>query len=191
MRTNQIIAQVEQSDRNIYLTIMDGALVAVNYSQGVGEIDSRFFEIENSELTEFVREKINYLGGDEYQADFFFPSPYWGEQIEVIDDAISKFFTLKQRNKNRRVEVKARVVYHKLASVVVFVPETVPDKNVSDYLYQNPHEYMGRLDDELGSEHILTRGSGLDITGMSNAFGDREIIFEIQRDGVVTERDSL
>ena len=191
MRTNQIIAQVEQSDRNIYLTNIDGALVAGNYSFGVGEIDSSFFDIENSELTEFVREKVNYLGGDEYQADFFFPSPYWGEQIEVIDDAISKFLTLKQKNKGRRVEVKARMVYHKLASVVVFVPETVDDKNVSDYLYQNPHEYMGRIDDELGSESTLNRGSGLNITGMSNAFADIEIVFEIQRDGVVTERDSL
>lgn len=171
MKTNQIIAQVEQSDRNIYLTIMDGALVAVNYSQGVGKIDSRFFDIENSELTEFVRDKVNYLGGDEYQADFFFPSPYWGEQIEVIDEAISKFFTLKQNNNNRTVEVKARVTYHKIASVMVDVPKTVGDRHVCEWLHNNAYEYMGRLDDELESERSI-------IT-------DREIEFEIRRDGIL------
>lgn len=171
MKKNQIIAQVEQSDRNIYLTIMDGSLVAVNYSQGVGEIDSRFFEIDDSELTEFVREKVNYFGGDEYQADFFFPSPYWGEQIEVIDEAISKFFTLKKDNNNRTVEVKARVVYHKTASVVVDIPQTVRDRYVCDWLHNNAYEYMGRLDDELESEHIV--------------IADREIEFEIRRDGIL------
>ena len=84
----QIIAQVEESDRNIYLTIEDGSLVSVNYSQGLGDIELHFLTTHNSELTKFVMRELEKQGDDLYSPEFFFPSPYWDKQVEVIDDAI-------------------------------------------------------------------------------------------------------
>ena len=51
---NKIIAQVEASDRNIYLTIKDGTFVSVNYSQGFTDIDLHFINKHDAELTDFV-----------------------------------------------------------------------------------------------------------------------------------------
>ena len=85
---NTIIAQVEESDRNIYLTIEDGRLVSVNYSQGLGDIDLHFLTTHNSALTKFVLRKLNNMDDDLYSTEFFFPSPYYDEQIKAIDEAI-------------------------------------------------------------------------------------------------------
>ena len=98
---NQIIAQVEQSDRNIYITIEDGALVSVNYSQGINDIDSYFLKTHNQELTDYVIKELIRLGDELYSPDLFFPSPYWDEQVKVIDDAIWKLI----REENERAEL--------------------------------------------------------------------------------------
>ena len=86
---NLIIAQVEASDRNIYLTIEDGALVSVNYSQGLGDIDLHFLQTHDENLTNAVVQELIRLEGDElYSPQHFFPSPYWDEQVNAIDNAI-------------------------------------------------------------------------------------------------------
>ena len=87
---NQIIAHVEQSDRNIYLTIINGQLCGVNYSQGLGDTDMCWFNQFDCHLYERVCEALDKDGEDIYSNDFFFPTPYWYEQIAVIDKAISK-----------------------------------------------------------------------------------------------------
>lgn len=85
---HQIIAQVEKSDRNIYITIEDGSLVSVSYSQGLGDIDLHFLTTHNSGITKFVIREIEKQGDNLYSPELFFPSPYWDEQVKVIDDAI-------------------------------------------------------------------------------------------------------
>jgi hypothetical protein len=85
---NQIIAQVEESDRNIYLTIEDGSLVSVSYSQGLGDIDLHFLTTHNQGITSFVIRELEKQGDDLYSPEWFFPSPYWDEQVKVIDNAI-------------------------------------------------------------------------------------------------------
>jgi hypothetical protein len=90
---NQIIAQVLGSDRNIYIIIEDGALVSVNYSQGLGDIDLHFLQTHNEGITSFVKNK---LFENLYSVDFFFPSPNWDEQVKIIDDAI--WDLLKEEN---------------------------------------------------------------------------------------------
>jgi hypothetical protein len=85
---NQIIAQVEESDRNIYLTIEDGSLVSVSYSQGLGDIDLHFLTTHNQGITSFVIRELEKQGDNLYAPEWFFPSPYWDEQVKVIDEAI-------------------------------------------------------------------------------------------------------
>ena len=93
---HQIITQVVESDRNIYLTIEDGALVSVNYSQGMNDIDLHFLTTHNEELTIYVMKELDRLGDELYSAELFFPSPYWDEQVKLIDDAIWKL--IKEEN---------------------------------------------------------------------------------------------
>lgn len=102
---NQIIAQVEASDRNIYLTIENGSLVSVNYSQGLGDIDLHFLQTHNQELTNYVIKELDKLGDELYSPDLFFPSPYWNEQIDAIDDAIWKLL----REENKRADIILKI----------------------------------------------------------------------------------
>ena len=85
---NLIIAQVEASDRNIYLTIEDGSLVSVNYSQGLGDIDLHFLQTHDENVTNAVIQELIKLGDELYSPQHFFPSPYWDEQVNAIDNAI-------------------------------------------------------------------------------------------------------
>ena len=98
---NQIIAQVHASDRNIYITIEDGALVSVNYSQGLGDIDLHFLQTHNENLTNAVVQELIRLGDELYSPQHFFPSPYWDEQVDAIDNAI--WMTLDEENKRAEV----------------------------------------------------------------------------------------
>ena len=103
---NQIIAQVEESDRNIYLTIENGRLVSVNYSQGLGDIDFHFLTAFNPSLTMFVLRELDEQGDELYSVDLFFPSPYWNEQVKAIDDAIWKLIKIE----NKRAELIERIM---------------------------------------------------------------------------------
>lgn len=102
---NQIIAQVPESDRNIYITIEDGALVSVNYSQGLGDFDLHFLTTHNQEITQFVIREIEKQGDELYSPEFFFPSPYWDKQVEVIDDAIWQLIQVE----NKKAELIERI----------------------------------------------------------------------------------
>ena len=106
MNKYQIIAQVEQSDRNIYITIEDGALVSVNYSQGINDIDLHFLQTHNQDLTNYVIKELIRLGDELYSPDLFFPSPYWDEQVKVIDDTIWKLI----REENERAEIVSSII---------------------------------------------------------------------------------
>lgn len=103
---NQIIAQVEESDRNIYLTIENGRLVSVNYSQGVNDIDLHFLTAFNPSLTMFVLRELEEQGDELYSVDLFFPSPYWNEQVKAIDDAIWKLIQIE----NKRADLIERTM---------------------------------------------------------------------------------
>lgn len=98
---NIIIAQVPESDRNIYLTIVDGELYSVNYSQGIDDIDLHFMNTQDPRLTQFVYNEISRLGEYEFSITNFFPSPYWDKQVRIIDDAIWKLI----REENEREEL--------------------------------------------------------------------------------------
>jgi hypothetical protein len=93
----QIIAQVEESDRNIYITIEDGSLVSVNYSQGLGDIDLHFLNTHSEGITSFVIRELEKQGDDLYSPEFFFPSPYWDQQVKAIDDAIWSLFKIENK----------------------------------------------------------------------------------------------
>ena len=95
---NQIIAQVEESDRNIYITIEDGSLVSVNYSQGLGDIDQHFLTTHNSGITSFVISELRKQGDELYSPEWFFPSPYWDQQVKAIDDAIWTLIKMENWN---------------------------------------------------------------------------------------------
>ena len=94
---NQIIAQVLESDRNIYITIEDGVLVSVNYSQSLGDIDLHFLQTHNENLTNAVVQELIRLGDELYSPQYFFPSPYWDQQVHAIDNAI--WMILDEENK--------------------------------------------------------------------------------------------
>lgn len=100
---HQIIAQVEESDRNIYLTIENHSLVSVNYSQGLGDIDLHFLTTHNQGITSFVIRELEKQGDDLYSPELFFPSPYWDEQVNVIDDAIWSLLKM-ENNKAELIE---------------------------------------------------------------------------------------
>ena len=106
---NQIIAQVPESDRNIYITIEDGMLTNVNYSQGLGEIDSDFFINEKVGLFKYVIDALNEQGDELYSAEFFFPSPYWDEQVYVIDSAISKMIQDQRLAEDKLKELTTKI----------------------------------------------------------------------------------
>ena len=93
---NIIISQVVSSDHNIYLTIEDGALVSINYSQGIDYIDLDYMRQDDPELTRFV---INSLEEQDetWSAEHFFPSPYWDDQVNLIDMCIWQYLNLKER----------------------------------------------------------------------------------------------
>jgi len=102
---DSIITQVEESDRNIYITIEDGSLVSVSYSQGLGDIDLDFLTTHNPGITSFVIRELEKQGDELYSPEFFFPSPYWDEQVKVIDDAIWSLLKIE----NKKAELIERI----------------------------------------------------------------------------------
>ena len=112
---HQIITQVVESDRNIYLTIEDGALVSVNYSQGMNDIDLHFLTTHNEELTIYVMKELDRLGDELYSAELFFPSPYWDEQVKLIDDAIWKL--IKEENERAEIIESLMLIENKMTKL--------------------------------------------------------------------------
>ena len=86
--THTIISQVETSDRNIVLFIEDGALVGINYWHGIGDpITPLVTDFIKPDSTLFKHVK-KYYNNAERDIDFFFPSPYFNEQIQRLDNII-------------------------------------------------------------------------------------------------------
>jgi hypothetical protein len=112
---HQIIAQVEDSDRNIYLTIENGSLVSVNYSQGLGDIDLHFLTANTPGITNYVIKELNRLGDELYSPEFFFPSPYWDEQVKAIDDAIWKL--IKEENERAEIIESIMLIENEIAKL--------------------------------------------------------------------------
>lgn len=112
---HQIIAQVVESDRNIYLTIEDGSLISVNYSQGLGDIDLHFLTTHNPGITNYVIKELNRLGDELFSPEFFFPSPYWDEQVKAIDDAIWKL--IKEENKRAEIIESIMLIENEMAKL--------------------------------------------------------------------------
>lgn len=103
---NQIIAHHQPSDRNIYITVENDSLVSVNYSQGLGDIDLHFIKTHDQELTKFVIDYLNKLDESMYSPDLFFPSPYWDEQVEAIDNAIWQYIN----KQDERAEIVSSIL---------------------------------------------------------------------------------
>jgi hypothetical protein len=86
--THTIISQVEDSDRNIVMFVVDGALVGINYWYGVGDPISPM-------VTDYIRTDVGlfkhiqtYYNTEEHDVDLFFPSPYFDEQVKRLDNII-------------------------------------------------------------------------------------------------------
>lgn len=54
----------------------------------------------------------------------------------------------------KKVIVTTRAVYHKVATVEVTVPSTVEDENVQDWLWDNEHLFIDKLDDNLANAKL-------------------------------------
>jgi hypothetical protein len=130
---NKIIAQVEASDRNIYLTIKDGALVSVNYSQGLGDIDLHFINKHDAELTDFVIGSLQEQD-ETWSVEHFFPSPYWDDQVNAIDNAIWDFINSKMK---RTIKITTTKWYSKTATLEMPYPKGVKLDDIEDYLHDN------------------------------------------------------
>ena len=130
---NKIIAQVEASDRNIYLTIKDGALVSVNYSQGLGDIDLHFINKHDAELTDFVIGSLQEQD-ETWSVEHFFPSPYWDDQVNTIDNAVWDFINSKMK---RTIKITTTKWYSKTATLEMPYPKGVKLDDIEDYLHDN------------------------------------------------------
>jgi hypothetical protein len=65
----------------------------------------------------------------------------------------------------KKVTITNRSVYHKIASVEIYVPNTISDENIDDYIHENEHLWVDRLDDELNRQDYyfgLGLGDGFD-----------------------------
>jgi hypothetical protein len=83
--THTIISQVEDSDRNIVMFVVDGALVGINYWYGVGDPIVTDYVRTDGVLFKHVQK---YYNNAEHDVDLFFPSPCFDEQVQRLDKII-------------------------------------------------------------------------------------------------------
>jgi hypothetical protein len=83
--THTIISQVEDSDRNIVMFVVDGALVGINYWYGVGDPIEPDYVRTDGVLFKHVKK---YYNTNDHDVDLFFPSPYFDEQVKRLDNII-------------------------------------------------------------------------------------------------------
>ena len=61
-----------------------------------------------------------------------------------------------------KVKISHRAVYHKIAEVEIEIPSNIELDDVSDYLMQNEHLYVDRLDNKISvSEYEYGFGIGI------------------------------
>jgi hypothetical protein len=64
-----------------------------------------------------------------------------------------------------KVTISHRAVYHKIAEVEIEIPSNIELDDVSDYLMENEHLYVDRLDNKISvSEYEYGFGMGADWT---------------------------
>tara|TARA_R110000868_G_scaffold174308_2_gene410907 strand:+ start:1093 stop:1437 length:345 start_codon:yes stop_codon:yes gene_type:complete len=86
--THTIISEVNDSDRNIVMFVVDGALVGINYWYGVGDpISSLVTDYIKTDATLFKHVQ-KYYNNAEHDVDLFFPSPCFDEQVQRLDNII-------------------------------------------------------------------------------------------------------
>ena len=77
----------------------------------------------------------------------------------------------------KKVIVRTRAVYHKVAEIVVNVPDEVENENVRDWLWDNEHFFIDELDDKL-SDAPYDFGRGLE-DGFDDDSADSETRYDI------------
>jgi hypothetical protein len=86
--THTIISEVNDSDRNIVMFVVDGALVGINYWYGVGDpISSIVIDYIKTDV-ELFKKVEKYYNNEEDDVDLFFPSPRFDEQVKRLDNII-------------------------------------------------------------------------------------------------------
>ena len=61
-----------------------------------------------------------------------------------------------------KVTISERRIYHKVAEVEIDIPDNIELDNVSDYLMENEHLYVDRLDNKISvSEYEYGFGMGI------------------------------
>lgn len=62
-----------------------------------------------------------------------------------------------------KVKVKQRAVYHKIAEVEIDIPDNIDLDDVSEYLLENEHLFVERLDNKMSvSDYEYGFGMGID-----------------------------
>ena len=77
----------KSSDRNIILTSEGGALVGINYWQGIDDDCFSEFKYPNEELTQYILPKL----AEEFGTQYIQPSADYDEMVKYIDDLIWAF----------------------------------------------------------------------------------------------------
>jgi hypothetical protein len=49
----------------------------------------------------------------------------------------------------KKVTITTRVIYHKIASVTIDVPDDIPNDKVQDWIWENEHLFTDELDQNL------------------------------------------
>jgi hypothetical protein len=77
----------------------------------------------------------------------------------------------------KKVIVRTRAVYHKIASVEINIPSHIDDDDVRDWLFENEDFFIDELDKKL-SQASFDYGRGL-VDGMDDDSSDSETRYDI------------
>jgi len=75
-----------------------------------------------------------------------------------------------------KVRISKRQIYYNFAVAEIYVPNTV--KNIDQYLWENEHLYIDKIEDELSQGHY-EQGFGLDQHGMCEEKEEEEWRYDV------------
>ena len=78
----------------------------------------------------------------------------------------------------KKVRISTRQIYYNYAQVDVFVPNTVQDEDLQEYLDANEDLYTDSIDEQL-SNHYMEFGFGLDQHGMCEKSQEEEWRYDV------------
>jgi hypothetical protein len=78
----------------------------------------------------------------------------------------------------KKVRISTRQIYYNYAQVDVFVPNTIQDEDLQEYLDANEDLYTDSIDKELSNNYIEF-GFGLDQHGMSEKSQETEWRYDV------------